>query len=116
MSHPITRERIEALAAKFQQYPGAVEITLRGEGIHEFACALLAEHEAARIAPAIEQRVLDLAREVDIELRGAWTEPRRAIGDRPRPAALGADGGAGVCAVGNTPTVGTLAREVEVAP
>lgn len=49
----MTRDEILHLARKFEQYPGSIEVTLRGDAVVEFATALIAKVEADRIVPAI---------------------------------------------------------------
>jgi hypothetical protein len=51
---PIDTALILELASRFQQYPGSKEVTLRGNGIVEFARALLALAE--RETAAAEER------------------------------------------------------------
>ena len=50
-----TDARVLEIAGKFEQYPDSDFATLRGPGIVQFARALLAEHEGAQIAAAVER-------------------------------------------------------------
>lgn len=68
-SPPLTDARVLEIARKHFRYgvmhTSSVTI-LTADEVLAFARALLAEHEASRICPNVERRVMALAREVEI--------------------------------------------------
>lgn len=67
---PVTRERVLELARKYEQYPDSGPTpTLRGEGIFQFAEALLAEAIGPEIASRIDEPVYD------VRIDRSYTDP-----------------------------------------
>jgi hypothetical protein len=77
----MTDERIAELAARFQQYPGSPEITLRGAGIVEFSRALIRELDGEKVAELLSVRAaLDGQEDETHALRAAVPESTALIG------------------------------------
>ena len=64
----MTPDRILQLAAKHQEYPGALQVTLRGQGIVATVRDCLAEIAAEGIGDDLQARILKALAQVDATL------------------------------------------------